>query len=117
MAQGLELTMRGQFGNIPRLRSLNRSITEIASLDTGKISVFYLITKEHYWQKPTYKNVFQSLINLKNTCTERKITHLVCPCLECGPIGLKWETIRSMLCYIFRNSSITIKVMTKEEPT
>jgi len=117
MAQGLELAMQRKFGNTLRLRSLNKSVMEIASLDTGKISAFYLITKKHNWQKPTYKNVFQSLINLKNICTERKITHLACPHLECGPIGLDWETICSMLCYIFRNSFIIIKVMTKEEPT
>lgn len=48
---------------------------------------------------------------------ERKNTHLECTRLECGPIELKWETIRSTLCYIFRNFSITIKVTKKEELT
>lgn len=117
MTQGIALAVRRKFGNITRLRNLNKSVTEIASLDTENISIFYLITREHYWQKPTYQNVFQSLINLKKACMERQITYLACPRLECGPQGLKWETIRSMLCYIFRNSSITIKVMVKEQPT
>lgn len=29
--------------------------------------------------------------------------------------GIKWETIRSMLYYIFRNSGIEIKIITREQ--
>jgi len=70
MTQGIELKMGRKFGYTAQLRRPNKALTEVASLETENISIFYLITKEHYWQKPTYQNIFQSLINLKKACEE-----------------------------------------------
>jgi len=45
MAQGQELAMLKKFGNIPRLRSLNRSVTEIPHLTQEKYQYFILSQK------------------------------------------------------------------------
>jgi len=68
MNKEIELTMRRKFGNTAQLRKLDNTLTEVASLETENISIFYLITKKYYWQKPTYQNIFQSLINFKKIC-------------------------------------------------
>lgn len=117
MTKGIALTIRRKFGNVKQLRKLNKRVTEVATLTVENRTIFYLITKQYHWQKPVYQHLFQSLLNLKKICEERHITQLVCPRLGCGLDGLKWENVRPMICYIFRNSSINIKIIDREPLT
>lgn len=114
MTRGIALTMRRKFGNTNQLRKLNKKVTEIATLEVENRTILYLITKEHYWQKPSYQDLFKSLLNLKKLCEERNITRLACPRLGCGLDGLNWDTVRTMLNYVFQNSKIKIKVVVPE---
>ncbi|KAF0743508.1 serine/threonine-protein kinase fray2-like, partial [Aphis craccivora] len=76
MTHGVALQMRRKFGNLAQLHSLHKKITEVASLEIVERHKFYLITKEKFWQKPTYADIFHSLLNLKKICQERKRTQL-----------------------------------------
>lgn len=115
MTHGVAVQMRRKFGNLTQLRNLQKRVTDVASLEIAGRHIFYLITKEKFWQKPTCADIFQSLQNLKKICQERKITRLACPRLVIDRDGIKWETIQSMLYYIFRNSEIEIKIITPEQ--
>jgi hypothetical protein len=117
MKRGIALTMRRKFGHVAQLREQKKMVTEIASLEVENRTILYLITKEHYWQKPTYFDLFQTLLNLKEHCLNNNITQLACPRLGCALDGLQWETVRSMLCYIFRKSTITITVIARDQLT
>ncbi|KAL4083611.1 hypothetical protein QTP88_028927 [Uroleucon formosanum] len=115
MTHGVAVQMRRKFGNLTQLRRLQKKVTEVASLEITDRNIFYLITKEKFWQKPTCEDIFQSLQNLKKICQERKVTRLACPRLAIDRDGIKWETVRSMLYYTFRNSEIEIKIVTQEQ--
>jgi hypothetical protein len=115
MIHGVAVQMRRKFGNLTQLRRLQKKVTEVASLEITDRNIFYLITKEKFWQKPTCEDIFQSLQNLKKICQERNVTRLACPRLVIDRDGIKWETVRSMLYYTFRNSEIEIKVVTQEQ--
>jgi len=115
MSKGLALAIRRKFGQITQLRKQKKAITEIASIEACGRTILHLVTKEHYWQKPSYQNLFQTIRNLKKLCTEHRITQLNCPRLGCGLDELEWETVRSMLRYIFRDSDIVIKIIVREE--
>lgn len=58
MTNGVALQMRRKFGNLAQLRSLHKKVTEVASLEIADRHIFYLITKEKFWQKPTYADIF-----------------------------------------------------------
>jgi len=79
--------------------------------------IFYLITKEYYWQKPSYEVFYKSLQNLKEMCMVHKITTLACSRLGCDLDGLKWQVVRNMLGYVFHDSLIYIHVYSKDELT
>lgn len=64
MIHGIALTMRRKFGNISKLREQKK---QVVMLEVENRIIFYIITKEHRWQKPTYHNLFQSLVNLRNS--------------------------------------------------
>lgn len=61
--------------------------------------------------------MYQSLQNLKRVCIEHGITKIACPRLSCGLDGLKWEIVRNMMRYTFRDSPIYIQVYSQDELT
>lgn len=117
MSRGTALEMRRKFGQVARLRQQQKKLSEVAYIRQDKQMIFYIITKEHFWQKPTYKTIYQSLQNLKKLCIENNITKLACPRLGCGLDGLKWKLVRNMLRYTFRESPVYIQVHNKDELT
>jgi len=76
MNKGVALEFKRRFRQTEELKKQNTSVAEIASTMSEGRTIIYLITKELYWQKPTYKNVFQTLIHLRNYCTEKDLTFL-----------------------------------------
>ena len=77
-------------------------------LPTGR--VFNLVTKQKYWQKPTYKTMRLALENLKETLRIRKITKIAMPKIGCGLDRLEWETVSRMIKYIFADTDVEILV-------
>lgn len=99
-SRGVALVIRRKYRNFEKLRELKKQVTEVASLEIKHKSIYYLITKEHYKQKPEYQNLYQSLLNLKKICMERQITQLACPRLGCGRNEIEWETVRSIMLHL-----------------
>lgn len=114
MTKGIALEFRRRFGGLNQLRRLPRTVPDVLSLRLKEREIFYLVTKQHFWQKPEPEHLFQSLQKLRTLCEEREIKTLTCPRLGTGLDGLQWETVRSMLQYIFRNSQVTIQVLVPE---
>ena len=77
-------------------------------LPTGR--VFNLVTKQKYWQKPTYKTMRLALEDLKEALRIRKITKIAMPKIGCGLDRLEWETVRRMIQYIFADTDVEILV-------
>jgi len=114
MTKGIALEFRRRFGGLNQLRRLPRTVPDVLSLRLKEREIFYIVTKQHFWQKPEPEHLFQSLQKLRTLCEERQIKTLTCPRLGTGLDGLQWETVRSMLQYIFRNSRVTIQVLVPE---
>lgn len=114
MTKGIALEFRRRFGGLNQLRRLPRTVPDVLSLRLKEREIFYLVTKQHFWQKPEPEHFFQSLQKLRTLCEKREIRTLTCPRLGTGLDGLQWETVRSMLQYIFRDSQVTIQVLVPE---
>ena len=70
--------------------------------------VFNLITKRHYYGKPTYESMWECLQNTKRQCGELGIKYLAMPEIGCGLDGLKWGRVRNDIKNIFEDTSIEI---------
>jgi hypothetical protein len=108
MSQGIALSFRRKFGKIEELKSQQKQITEIAYLKSDNQFIFYLITKDKLWQKPTYENLFKTLVKLKELAEENRLTEIAISKIGYGLDQLESDQVRTMLRYIFRNSSIKI---------
>ncbi|KNE86812.1 hypothetical protein PSTG_19821 [Puccinia striiformis f. sp. tritici PST-78] len=58
MTHGIAVQIRRKFGNLAQLRRLQKKVTEVASLEITDRNIFYLITKEKFWQKPTCEDIY-----------------------------------------------------------
>ena len=74
-------------------------------------NVFNLITKEKYWQKPSYKSLEESLLEMKEKLSKNKnIKKLVIQKIVCGIDILSWDKFEPMVQYIFKDLDIEIVV-------
>lgn len=53
--------------------------------------VFNLVTKSRYWQKPTYKNMSDALVAMRDICVEQDINRIAMPIIGCGLDKLDWH--------------------------
>lgn len=72
--------------------------------------VFNLITKEKYFNKPTYKSMRGSLEIMKNLCIKNNIHKLAMPIIGCGLDRLKWEKVSEIIQGVFSDIDIEIIV-------
>lgn len=72
-------------------------------------NVFNLITKEKYWEKPSYNSLEESLLEMKEKLSKNK-KKLVIPKIGCGLDRLSWCKVEPMVQEIFKDLDIEIVV-------
>ena len=72
--------------------------------------VFYLISKEFYYQKPLYSDLEKSLRRMLDLCKEKNVTKLAMPEIGCGLDCLQWSIVARIIDDVFNESNIEIQV-------
>lgn len=72
--------------------------------------VLNLITKERYFNKPTYLSLTYSLKIMKNICEEEDIKKIAMPIIGCGLDRLEWTKVSAIIKEIFKDTEIEILV-------
>ena len=72
--------------------------------------VFNLVTKERYFQKPTYKSMKQALMRMKKLCIAKNIKKIAMPLIGCGLDRLQWEKVSEIVQEVFKDIDIEIVV-------
>lgn len=74
-------------------------------------NVFNLITKEKYWEKPSYNSLEESLLEMKEKLSKNKNKKkLVMPKIGCGLDRLSWDKVEPMVQEIFKDLDIEIVI-------
>ncbi len=72
--------------------------------------VYYMITKEQYWHKPTYDTLRQSLVAVRDHCVANGVRELCLPRIGCGLDGLLWNRARKILLSVFRSCRMRLTI-------
>ena len=75
--------------------------------------VFNLITKERYFNKPTYKYLTNALLKMKKLCIEYNVKKVAMPLIGCGLDRLSWDKVSEIIKKIFEDTDIEIMVCKK----
>lgn len=73
-------------------------------------SVLNLITKERYFNKPTYISMQYALEKMCVLCELYDIKKVAMPLIGCGLDRLKWDKVSEMIQSVFKNTDIEILV-------
>lgn len=73
-------------------------------------NVFNLVTKERGFRKPTYDDLSETLVFMRNLMTDLYITKLAMPKIACGLDGLNWDKVEEMICDVFGDTDVEILI-------
>lgn len=108
MGLGIAKTFDKKFPNMKNALKSKVTNMTVCALEDDK--VFNLITKNKYWQKPTYISLENSLKDMATQCKLFNIKILAMPRIACGLDRLNWKKVIVMLEEIFKDIDITIYV-------
>lgn len=72
--------------------------------------IFNLVTKNNYWNKPTYESLTVAIRMMKAQCELTKIQKLAMPKIGCGLDRLQWGRVMEILKAEFADTDIEILV-------
>lgn len=72
--------------------------------------VFNLITKERYFEKPTYNTLTVALCEMKVLCWRKGIHKIAMPTIGCGLDGLEWDKVSKIIKCVFQDEAVEILV-------
>jgi hypothetical protein len=108
MSAGIAVEFKKLFGIKNYLQGLKANVGQTVYLKNNNRYVFYLITKSLSRKKPTYSNLYESLIDLWKHCVNLNVKKLALPKIACGLDKLKWDIVKKMIDYVFADMQIEI---------
>lgn len=72
--------------------------------------VLNLITKERYFNKPTYDSLTTALVVCGVACLNNNIKRIAMPMIGCGLDRLQWNKVSEIIKEVFKNTDIEILV-------
>lgn len=73
-------------------------------------NVFNLVTKNKYYEKPTYNSLTEALKEMKKLMGMFQITKLAIPKIGCGLDRLDWHKVMNIIMEVFENTDVEILV-------
>lgn len=110
MGAGIALEFKKKFGSVQVLKNQHKTPGEVAFIKFNSRHIYYLITKKHYWNKPTITNFKNSLWELKKQMQLAKVSKLAMPKIGCGLDRLAWCTVKNIIKSVFIDSEIKILI-------
>ena len=110
MGAGIAKQFRNRFGRVEELKRQHKKVGEVAVLRVQHRNIYYLITKEFYYKKPTLFTLRRPLEQMRDHAVEREIERIAMPAIGCGLDKLNWGDVKRTIHEVFKSTSIHITV-------
>lgn len=107
LGAGIAVAFESRFG-LRKILSEKGSRTYPDCIQVGR--VFNLVTKERYWNKPTYESLKRSLLMMKETVVRNGISCLAMPRIGSGLDKLAWNRVKDIISEVFIDTDVEILV-------
>ena len=115
MGKGIAVKFRQMFGQVEEMKRQKPGVGEVVVLEDGDRFVYNLVTKDRYFNKPTYDTLKSALLAMRAHIIENSVRFLCLPKIGCGLDRLKWNEVKKLLQEIFKHDDIDISVYSFEE--
>lgn len=127
MGKGIAVHFKRRFGGVAELKKqqagvggvafLQRDLNENGSFAGGTTRqfIYYLVTKERYWNKPTIGSLRASLIAMRELLLRHGVIQLAMPRIGCGLDGLQYlgrGGVKALLLEVFAGTGVDLLVHT-----
>merc|ERR1711879_329351 len=110
MSKGIATLFKRKFSGVSELKNQKKKVGEVAALKRQNRFIYYLITKERYFHKPTLANLEQSLTAMRNHAESNSVRNISMPKIGCGLDRLKWPDVEKLLTKTFRGYACRLTV-------
>lgn len=110
MGKGIAILFKTKFGGVEEIKSQGQKPGGVAILQKGERFVYYLVTKEKSFHKPTYKTLQSSLEAMRDHCLTHGVKRLSMPKIGCGLDGLQWYRVSGIIGQVFQDTNINVTV-------
>jgi len=110
LGKGIAVLFKNKFGRIDEMREQNPKVGGMAVLQDKKRFVYNLVSKEQYWNKPTYADLRVCCEGMREHAVKHSVTHIAMPKIGCGLDGLLWPKVKDLLRDVFGKTVIAITV-------
>jgi O-acetyl-ADP-ribose deacetylase (regulator of RNase III) len=119
MGRGIAKEFKMRFGGVEELKRKATKVGETVSLDLSREGqcVYYMITKEKYFGKPTYETLGAALESLKDLCVTNGTRRVAMPRIGCGLDRLDWPRVRDLILETFSGTKMEIVVYQMDTPS
>jgi hypothetical protein len=98
------------FGKVDELKNQKKTVGEVAHLVLEDRCIFYLITKENFWNIPSYESLWSSLNEMSTLCVKNKVKYLSMPVIACGLDRLNWTFVKDLIEKAFLKTGVEITI-------
>lgn len=110
MGKGIARSFKERFERVDRLLEQNVDVGGVAALNVYGRQVYYLVTKDRFYERPMYEHLEASLVALRDRMRADGVGKLAIPRLGCGLDRLDWERVREMVRQVFAETGIEVRV-------
>ncbi|XP_050443208.1 uncharacterized protein LOC126847156 [Adelges cooleyi] len=110
MSAGIASYFKSVFGRVGELMDQRPGVGDVAYLKVNDRFVFYLVTKELKYLKPTYKTLTSAVIKLRDLIVKHNVKKLALPRIGCGLDKLDWKVVKQILYDKFQDAGCMIKI-------
>ncbi|CAG8573371.1 12845_t:CDS:1 [Ambispora leptoticha] len=108
MGKGIADIFKKKFQGLQELKEQNKKVGQIAYLERDGRYIFYVITKEKYFQKPSKANFERALNELRVMCEEMDVRNLSMPRIGTGLDKLPLEYVHDVIKATFQGTNMRI---------
>lgn len=101
---------RSTFGRVGELMDQKSNVGDVAYLQQNNRYIYYLITKERSFRKPTYESLTAAITKLRDFIVKHGVKKLVIPRIGCGLDKLEWLQVKTIIKTKFKDVKCVIKV-------
>lgn len=113
MGRGIAIYFRALFARMDQLRAQDTKTGGVAIIhsETGR-TIYYMVTKRNYWDKPTLADVRCSLEAMREHAIENEVSAIFMPRIASGLDGLPWSEVRLTIGEVFADGAVAVTICT-----
>ena len=112
MARGIAATFKAKFGGVDELRACTPKTGGCLFLQRDGRYIYYLVTKDRYYMKPTPATLQSSLDAMKSLCMQHGVSSVSIPRIGCGLDRMDWTLVKTIIERVFFDGTVTVTAYT-----